>query len=304
MVSEPLCRPPPPPGLAVKPHYGSEQCEARDDTGIDKHTGLIALSRCQRHEFLGWLRQRTYQVRNPLGNLEAQHEGNQAPEASDVDQSRAGKMRVALENVHSSDGIRTEEAEGHETKGEQEQVVAVLFGVLASEAEEDRTDQGTSSGKSQVQQLVLGNTLASLLGDQVGSPICEASSDDTSRNSCDEDWDQAQANTEERPSRRSISTTINTILDARHSRPRLGQQRWSNGVPGSKSTSNHSAVQHGDEEDLRVEEGPQGVDEGIPALSPLHRTMCKGEIVLPATLVLLCGMVDHGDSVYDAVSTR
>lgn len=82
-------------------------------------------------------------------------------------------------------------------------------------------------------------------------------------------------------------------------RPWLSQQGWCDGVfeqishhgctgsrgcdqltASSKGTSNHCAVEHGNEEDLRVEKCPQGVDKCIPSLSPLRLAVEESHVVL------------------------
>lgn len=44
------------------------------------------------------------------------------------------------------------------------------------------------------------------------------------------------------------------------------------------TTHNHCAVEHSDEEDLRVEKGSQRVDKRIPALAPLRLSVEQGEV--------------------------
>lgn len=46
----------------------------------------------------------------------------------------------------------------------------------------------------------------------------------------------------------------------------------------SDSTHDHCAVEHSDEEDLRVEKGSQRVDKRIPALAPLRLAVEQGEV--------------------------
>lgn len=80
-------------------------------------------------------------------------------------------MRIALQDVHGTNGIGTEEAESHETKGEQEQVVAVLVGMLSCNAEDYGTGESASCWESEVQELVFWDSLASFLCHPVGSDV-------------------------------------------------------------------------------------------------------------------------------------
>lgn len=73
-------------------------------------------------------------------------------------------------------------------------------------------------------------------------------------------------------------------------RPRLDEKVCGDGVGSSKCSSHHSAVQHGDEEDLRIEEGPHCVEECHPALTPvlLAVEQCKILLLLMSSLRCAC----------------
>lgn len=66
-------------------------------------------------------------------------------------------------------------------------------------------------------------------------------------------------------------------------RPRLSQQSGRHGVTSREGTGDHGAIEHGDEEDLRVEEGAEGIDKSVPTLAPVLLAVQELDVVLPGT---------------------
>lgn len=99
-------------------------------------------------------------------------------------------MRIAFQNVHSTNCVRSQEAESHQTQSEQEDAPGVLLLVLARETEENGSDQGANCREDEIQELILWDALPALLGNVVCSPVCKVSCQDANENSSNQERDQ------------------------------------------------------------------------------------------------------------------
>jgi hypothetical protein len=109
-------------------------------------------------------------------------------------------MRVALEDVDRADGTGTEEAECHESQTEKEDDPVVLVWVIPCEAKKDVTEQAEDTRQNEVDELVLGDTVSTSLGDRVRKHIGEAACDESDRDSSNQHCDKRISEVGEFPS--------------------------------------------------------------------------------------------------------
>nr|POF17597.1 hypothetical protein CFP56_13011 [Quercus suber] len=118
-------------------------------------------------------------------------------------------MWIALEDIHRADGVGAEESKCHQSQAEQERDPRILRLIFASECKDDGTHERADRRENEVEELVLGNTLAAFTRNQVGGPIRERARDQAGSNSGYQYRNEAKSDMQKRPAaNRYVSTSL------------------------------------------------------------------------------------------------
>lgn len=172
---------------------------------------------------------------------------------------------MRLQDVHDANGVCGEEGEGDQADAEKEHHPMELLGIVAGKAKEETASHTHDTWEKEIESLDLGIAIAPFPGQPVGEAVGSPPGHDEGGDGGHDDGEQAEAQMVERPA------------------PRRSQQLGGDGVAGREGGGDDGRVEHGDEEQLRMEEGAKTVPQGREPFAPVGMSLVQLKVALPCT---------------------